>query len=322
MSAIVSPAASETVSESRTRPGRRVGQTIRNWVVPVFTALALLYLLLPIIVMIAFSFNDPPGRFNFVWGRFSLAAWGNPFGRPGLEDALVTSLVVAVISTLIATILGTLIALALSRYTLPRADGHEPVHLHPDGHAGDRAWREPADAVRRHGHRAVADADRRNPLPAGAADHPHRPHHVQHRFRRGDGPGADAGLPASSRRSGDGPRGTPWTTFWRVTFPLIFPGILAGALLAFSLSIDDFIITNFTSGTSSTFPIWVWASIRNNLPPQVHVIGTMVFAGAVALVVFSTLLERRSARRDRRIAAQEAAREVARVDAARLVPAD
>ncbi len=115
---------------------------------------------------------------------------------------------------------------------------------------------------------------------------------------------------------------TPWTTFWRVTFPLIFPGILAGALLAFSLSIDDFIITNFTSGTSSTFPIWVWASIRNNLPPQVHVIGTMVFAGAVALVVFSTLLERRSARRDRRIAAQEAAREVARVDAARLVPAD
>ena len=62
---------------------------------------------------------------------------------------------------------------------------------------------------------------------------------------------------------------TSGPTFWRVTFPLILPGILAGALLAFSLSIDDFIVTNFASGTTNTFPIWVWASIRNNLPPQV-----------------------------------------------------
>jgi spermidine/putrescine transport system permease protein len=87
-----------------------------------------------------------------------------------------------------------------------------------------------------------------------------------------------------------------WTTFWRVTFPLIFPGILAAALLAFSLSIDDFIITNFTSGTSNTFPIWVWSSIRNSLPPQIHVIGTAIFTGAIILVVTSTLLQNRSAR--------------------------
>ena len=86
---------------------------------------------------------------------------------------------------------------------------------------------------------------------------------------------------------------TPWATFWKVTFPLILPGVLAGALLAFSLSIDDFIITNFTAGTATTFPLWVWASIRNNLPPQVQVIGTMVFVGAVALVALNTLWERR-----------------------------
>jgi spermidine/putrescine transport system permease protein len=96
-----------------------------------------------------------------------------------------------------------------------------------------------------------------------------------------------------------------------VTFPLILPGIMAGALLAFSLSIDDFIITNFTSGTASTFPIWVWASIKNNLPPQVHVIGTMIFVGAVSLVVLSTIMEGRSRQRDRKIAAQEAGRAAA-----------
>ena len=88
-----------------------------------------------------------------------------------------------------------------------------------------------------------------------------------------------------------------WTTFWKVTFPLIFPGILAGALLAFSLSIDDFIITNFTSGTTNTFPIWVWASIRNNLPPQIHGIGTAVFVTAVGFVVVSTVLQNRAAKR-------------------------
>jgi spermidine/putrescine transport system permease protein len=87
-----------------------------------------------------------------------------------------------------------------------------------------------------------------------------------------------------------------WATFWKVTFPLIFPGIMAAALLAFSLSIDDFIITNFTSGTSNTFPVWVWASIRNNLPPQIHVIGTAVFMLAIGLVVTSTILQNRSAK--------------------------
>ncbi len=88
-----------------------------------------------------------------------------------------------------------------------------------------------------------------------------------------------------------------WTTFWKVTFPLIFPGIMAAALLCFSLSIDDFVITQFSAGTQNTFPLWVWASIKNNLPPQVQVLGTIVFVGAVGLVVVSTTIQRRSARR-------------------------
>jgi spermidine/putrescine transport system permease protein len=92
-----------------------------------------------------------------------------------------------------------------------------------------------------------------------------------------------------------------WTTFWKVTFPLILPGIIAASLLAFSLSIDDFVITNFTSGRDATFPMWVWASIRNNLPPQIHVIGTVVFVGAVSLVAASTLRTSWIERRNRRL---------------------
>jgi len=79
-----------------------------------------------------------------------------------------------------------------------------------------------------------------------------------------------------------------WTTFWKVTFPLILPGIVAAALLAFSLSIDDFVITNFVSGTTNTFPIWVYSIQRNALPVQINVVGSMVFLGAVGLVLISS----------------------------------
>ncbi|MGH2513874.1 MAG: ABC transporter permease, partial [Candidatus Limnocylindrales bacterium] len=86
------------------------------------------------------------------------------------------------------------------------------------------------------------------------------------------------------------------TTFWKVTFPLIFPGVLAAALLAFSLSIDDFIITSFVSGTTNTFPIWVYSIIRNALPVQINVVGSMVFLGAVTIVGLSNLRQARANR--------------------------
>ncbi len=186
--------------------GQRLRKSVDRWLIPVFVALALFYLMLPILVMIAFSFNDPPGRFNFVWGEFSLDAWANPFGRPGLQAALVTSLVVATLSTIVATILGTLIALALSRYNFTRALEHQPLHLHPDGDAGDRPWREPPDPLCRHGQRTVQDPDGWGPLPARRPDHPPGPHHVQHQLRRGHRASPHAGVPTSPRGSGDGPR--------------------------------------------------------------------------------------------------------------------
>jgi spermidine/putrescine transport system permease protein len=86
---------------------------------------------------------------------------------------------------------------------------------------------------------------------------------------------------------------TEWVTFWKVTFPLIFPGIMAAALLAFSLSIDDFVITNFTAGQTVTFPMYIYGSYRVGVPVQVNVIGTIIFMTAVGAVVLSTILQRR-----------------------------
>jgi spermidine/putrescine transport system permease protein len=86
-----------------------------------------------------------------------------------------------------------------------------------------------------------------------------------------------------------------WQTFWRVTFPLILPGIAAAGLLAFSLSIDDFVITNFTAGRTTTFPMFVWGSARVGVPPQVNAIGTIFFVVAVSAVAVGSFLQRRRA---------------------------
>ena len=89
-----------------------------------------------------------------------------------------------------------------------------------------------------------------------------------------------------------------WTTFWKVTFPLILPGIVAGALLAFSLSIDDYVVTAFTSGQTETFPLYIYGSQLRGIPVQVNVIGTIIFGTAVLLVLMTTFWQRRVAARE------------------------
>ena len=277
--------------------GRRIGHELAERAVPAFTALAILYLLLPIIVMIIFSFNDPPGRFNFVWGRFSLAAWENPFARLGLEAALWTSLIVAAISTLVATLLGTMVALALTRYSFR---GRSAANLFvfipmatPEIVLGASLLTLFVATAAEPWHTLTGGA--LFPLGINTILVAHIMFNISYvvvtvRARM-------QGFPRHLEEAAMDLGANEWTTFWKVTFPLFFPGILAAALLAFSLSIDDFIITNFTSGTTNTFPVWVWASIRNNLPPQIHVIGTAVFVIAVGLVVVSTVVQNRGNRR-------------------------
>jgi spermidine/putrescine transport system permease protein len=277
--------------------GRRIVRAVIERAVPAFVVLAILYLLLPIIVMMIFSFNDPPGRFNFVWGNFSLAAWANPLGRLGLEAALWTSLIVATISTVVATVLGTMIGLALTRYSFR---GRSAANLFvfiplatPEIVLGASLLTLFVATAAEPWHTLTGGA--LFPLGINTILVAHIMFNISYvvvtvRARM-------QGFPRHLEEAAMDLGANEWTTFWKVTFPLIFPGILAAALLAFSLSIDDFIITNFTSGTANTFPVWVWASIRNNLPPQIHVIGTAVFLGAIGLVVISTVLQSRGNRR-------------------------
>ena len=102
-----------------------------------------------------------------------------------------------------------------------------------------------------------------------------------------------AGLDSSMEQAAMDLYANEWQTFWRITFPLVFPGILAAALLSFSLSFDDFIVTNFNHGNTITFPMYVWGAAQRGIPPQVNVVGTVMFVVALALVLGGSVLQRR-----------------------------
>ncbi len=282
---------------ARPRPTvrRRVAALVDHWGLPAYTVAAVAYLLMPIAVMILFSFNEQVGKFNYQWHAFSLDAWANPFGRPGMAAAIRTSLEIAFLSTLAATALGTLIAVSLTRYRFP---GRSATNLFiflpmatPEIVMGAslltlfvNTAQPPLDTVVPKGVLF--------PLGFNTILIAHIMFNISYvvvtvKARMA---GFDRRLEEASMDLG----ANEWTTFWKVTFPLIFPGILAAALLAFSLSIDDFVVTNFTSGLTNTFPIWVWGSLRNSLPVQINVVGTMIFGTAVLLVLGSTLLQRRA----------------------------
>jgi spermidine/putrescine transport system permease protein len=276
---------------------RRLGQAIDRGILPAFTALAITYLMVPIAVMIVFSFNDPVGKFNFVWHEFSLDAWTNPLARPGLAVALGNSILVAVIATLASTLLGTLIALALTRYTF-RARSATNLFIFipmatPEIVLGASLLTLFVASASLEPFKSLIPNGIFYPLGLNTIVIAHIMFDISFVVVtvRARIQGFDRHLEEAAADLG----ANEWATFWRVTFPLIFPGILAGGLLAFSLSIDDFVVTNFTSGTTNTFPVWIWGTIRNNLPPQVNVIGTVIFIIPVALIAISSFLGRRRA---------------------------
>ena len=224
-----------------------------------FSVLALAYLIVPIIVVIAFSFNDPAGRFNYTWEQFTFDNWRNPFGVPGLQEAMVKSLQIAVLATIVSTILGTLVAMALARH---RFRGKSTTNLliflpmsTPEIVLGASLLTLFLNLGVATGFWTIFIAHVMFCVSFVVVT-------MKARFAgfdlRAGGGGQDLGA-------------TPWRTFRRVTLPLIAPGILAAALLAFSLSIDDFVVTQFNAGTEVTFPLFVWGSARVGAPPQVNV---------------------------------------------------
>jgi spermidine/putrescine transport system permease protein len=288
-------AASTADAIGTARPHGSLWQRLEPRILPAFTALAIAYLMVPIAVMIVFSFNQPEGKFNYTWNQFSLQGWLHPFDWPGLGDAVAISLAVAVISTIVATILGTMIGLALTRYEFRGRGALNGIIFLPMA---------TPEIVLGASLLTLFVATALPPLRGGVPTlYPtgfitiliaHIMFNISYvvvtvKARLA---GFDRRLEEAAMDLG----ANEVTTFWKVTFPLILPGVLAAALLAFSLSIDDFVITNFVSGTTNTFPIWIYSIQRNALPVQINVIGSIIFIGAVGLVGLSSVRSGRAAR--------------------------
>ncbi len=266
------------------RPPRRTGPRAlafaRHHLLTVYGVLALGYLMLPVGVVVAFSFNDPAGKFNYTWKGFTLDNWAHPTGAPGIGEAVATSLQIAAIVTVVATILGTLIAMALVRYGF-RGRGltnfliFMPIST-PEIVFGASLLTLFLNFGVQLGFWTIVIAHIAFDISFVVVT-------VKARL---------VGFDRSLEEAAADLYATPFVAFRRVTLPLIAPAILAGGLLAFALSIDDFVITFFTAGIEQTFPVWVWGAARVGVPPQVNVIGTIIFAVAVGLMLASTLWQR------------------------------
>ena len=277
------------------QPRGSLMQRIGPRILPAITVLAIAYLMIPIAVMIVFSFNNPVGKFNYIWNEFSLQGWLHPFDWPGLGEAVQTSLIIAVLSTIFATVLGTMIGLALTRYQFRGRGALNAVIFLPMA---------TPEIVLGASMLTLFVATALPPLqgtvptlfPTGFTTIVIA--HILFNISfvvvtvKARLIGFDRRLEEAAMDLG----ANELTTFWKVTFPLILPGVLAAAVLAFSLSIDDFVITNFVSGTTNTFPIWIYSIQRNALPVQINVIGSMIFLGAVGLVALSSARSGRAAR--------------------------
>jgi spermidine/putrescine transport system permease protein len=275
----------ESVSTPRRRHG--VLAFIREQALTVYAILAFIYLLLPIAVVILFSFNDPKGRFNYVWQGFTLDNWRNWDAVPGLRHALVLSLEIAALSSVIATALGTMIALALVRYGF-RGRGPTNFLIFLPMSTPEIVLGASLLALFLNLHFATGFA---TILIA----------HIMFNISyvvvtvKARLVGFDRHLEEAAKDLG----ANEWTTFQKVTLPLIAPAILAGALLAFALSVDDFVITYFNAGSEVTFPLFVWGAARVGAPPQVNVIGTAIFVIALAAMAANIVLQTRRGRQSK-----------------------
>jgi spermidine/putrescine transport system permease protein len=280
--------AAAAIASSRRPRKARVIRFLDRYLLYVYAAFAILYLMLPVAVMALFSVNDPPGKSNVTWHGFSLDAWLNPFGVPQLFDVVRTSVVVALVSTVAATILGTLIALALVRYGFRGSSATNILIFLPMATPEIVLGASLLTLFVAIGQPPLFPTSFLTILIA----------HIMFNISyvvvtvRARLYGFDRHLEEAAMDLG----ANEWTTFWKVTFPMILPGIMAAALLAFSLSIDDYVITSFTAGRTSTFPIFIWGSARVGVPVQVNVIGTAFFLIAIGFVALTTVFQSRAAR--------------------------
>jgi spermidine/putrescine transport system permease protein len=253
----------------------------RRLLLPIWSWLVILWLSAPIIIMIIFGFNNTTGKFNIRWQGFTLRWYRELLTIPDLTQALENSLTIAVIVTIISTALGTLMGMALGRYRF-RGGGSTNLLMFaniaaPEVVLGASLLSLFLTIGVPRGYWTIVIAQVMFSIAYVA---------VTVRARMA---GTDPSLEEAARDLGAG----PWTTFWRVTLPTIMPGVLSGALLTFALSIDDYIITSFNAGRTVTFPLWVYGASRTGVPPQVNVMGTLIFMFGVLLAVSGAIASRR-----------------------------
>ncbi len=266
----------------RRNPLAVVWAFVKRNVLTAYSILFFAYLLLPIAIVIVFSFNNPPGKFNYTWNSFTWNNWRYWNGVPGIQSAVTLSLEIALIASLIATALGTLIALALVRYSFRgRASTNILIFLPlstPEIVLG-------ASLLTLFLHISTVTFGFQTILIA----------HIMFCISfavvtvKARLVGFDRHLEEAAMDLG----ANEWATFRKVTLPLIAPAILAALLLCFAISIDDFVVTYFNSGSSVTFPLFVWGAARIGAPPQVNVIGTAIFVIALAAMLVNIAVQMR-----------------------------
>jgi len=277
--ATTTPAATTTRSGALNRIGRWVGEHL----ILFLGLLTMGYLLLPIGFVVLMSFNDPTSRLAYEFQGFTWDNWLNPCGPLGMCGSVVKSLQIGLLATVGATILGTLMSFALVRHRFRgRASTNLLIFLPmatPEVVMGSSllALFTAAGLAGQLGFWSILVAHIMFCVSFVVVT-------VKARLQ---------GMDSSLEQAAMDLYANEWQTFWRVTFPLVFPGILAAALLSFSLSFDDFIITNFNHGQTITFPMFVWGAQQRGIPPEVNVVGTLMFVAALVLVLSGGALHRR-----------------------------
>ena len=248
----------------------------------VLVAAVYLFLHLPLIVLMVFSFNA--SRFSVEWTGFTLDWYRALVQRPDILAGLRVSLIAGLASTLIATVFGTLLALGLARYRFRgRAALQSLLYVPlvtPEIVVGISllilfAWLGMTLGIATIviAHVAFSISFVTIVVLARLA-------------------GMDRHLEEAAMTLG----ADEWTTFRRVTLPLLMPGVVAGALLAFTLSFDDYVITSFVAGSgSSTLPVVVYGMVRRNIDPSVNAISTIVLVVTSILIYGADRLARRAA---------------------------
>jgi spermidine/putrescine transport system permease protein len=262
--------------EETPRPLKRPRGRRGNWGVAVYSVLILAILLIPIAYTIVFSFNVP-ARTNVTWRGFSLDNWTGLLGDPRVVAAFVSSIVVGVTATLVAAALGTAIAIALVRFRFRFRTGLTLLLFLPmatpevvlGSGLGSQFLNIGVDkglwtTIIAHIMFCISFVV------------------ITVRARV-------ASLDPAIEEAGRDLYATPGQVWWRITFPLLLPGIVAAALLSFALSFDDFIITAFVSGNFETFPKYIYTAAVRAIPAQANVFASIIFLLAIVVVVASQL---------------------------------